>query len=271
MTLVRRNLSSRARLLSGGNALVISIPNSGRTWIRTFLAAYFCARYGYEFSLVTDQYHDQRIPRVTYTHDLYEHHTKSRRWDRLRGKYLVPRKALSQARVLILSRDPRDAFVSHYLELTRRTLETAAELKKQSMSEMLRDPIFGIGLMIRTMNEWLAELGPRPDCVLLRYEDIQAQPGQEFRRILTAIGETEPDLQAFGAALQLSQFGNMKKMEASRQYDRQLLQPGDVSDPESYKVRRGKVGGFVDHLSPDDITYANREMTALHSRFGYRV
>lgn len=271
MTLVRRNFSSRARQLSGGDAILISVPNSGRTWIRTFLAAYFCNRYSHPFALDPDQYRDPRIPRVTYTHDLYEHHTKTRPWDRIRGKYLVPQGEVRRARILLLVRDPRDAFVSHYIELTRRTLETDEELKSQSMGEMLRDPIFGIALMIETMNQWLHEFCERPDYTLLRYEDLHADPEKEFNRILAGIGVNEPERQAFDAALQFSQFGNMKKMEASGQYDRQLLQPGDVSDPESYKVRRGKVGGFAEHLNSQDQDYARRAMAALDSRFGYPV
>src|SRR5215212_398550 len=120
----RLNVSSRAAQLSGGDAIVISIPNSGRTWIRTFLAAYYCAKYGHPFSLDPDQYDDRRIPRVIYTHDRYEHHTKTRWWDRARSKFLVPGKELKRSTIFLLARDPRDAFVSHYHELTRRTGET---------------------------------------------------------------------------------------------------------------------------------------------------
>src|SRR5439155_19306772 len=39
--LMRRNFSSRAPELSGGKAIILSVPKSGRTWIRTFLCAYF--------------------------------------------------------------------------------------------------------------------------------------------------------------------------------------------------------------------------------------
>src|SRR5947209_11707793 len=42
----RRNFSSRAKLLSGGEVLILSAPKSGRTWIRTFLCAYLCKRHG---------------------------------------------------------------------------------------------------------------------------------------------------------------------------------------------------------------------------------
>jgi hypothetical protein len=266
----RRNFSSRARELSGGDAIVISIPNSGRTWVRTFLCAYVCARYEHPFSLHPETYHDSRIPRIIYTHDLYEHYTKTRWWERVRGKFLVPPREVKRARIILLARDPRDAFVSHYIEMIRRTSETADELKSRAVGDVLRDPIFGIALMIQTMNEWLKEFARRPNCILVRYEDLHLSPNEQFRRVLAAVGETDPQKRHFENALEFSRFGNMRKMEASLEYDRQLLQPSDVNDPESYKVRRGKIGGYVDYLEPSDIEYADQAMAALDRRFGYQ-
>lgn len=265
----RINLSTRAPRLSGGDAIVISNPNSGRTWIRTFLAAYFCARTGHAFSLDPEQYNDPAIPRIIYTHDLYEHYTKTRWYERVRSKFLVPRGELKRARILLLARDPRDAFVSHYHELTRRTSETAGELKGRTIGEILRDRVHGIDLMVQTMNEWLAEFGARGDCTLVRYEDLHAAAEEQFRRILSAVGEAEVSEEHFAHAVQFSHFGNMKKMEASKQYDPKLLQPGDVNDPESYKVRRGKVAGYRDYLAGDDLLYANAAVARLSPRFGY--
>ena len=266
---LRINLSTRAPRLSGGDAIVISNPNSGRTWIRTFLAAYFCARTGHPFTLDPEQYNDPAIPRIIYSHDLYEHYTKTRLYERVRSKFLVPRGELKRAPILLLARDPRDTFVSHYHELTRRTAETAGELKGRTISDILRDRAHGIDLMVRTMNEWLAEFGTRDDCTLIRYEDLHVAPDEQFRRILRAIGENEIAQEHFTHALQFSQFGNMKKMEASKQYDPKLLQPGDVNDPDSYKVRRGKVGGYRDYLKGSDLEYANAAVARLDPRFGY--
>src|SRR6266700_6248842 len=193
----RRNFSSRARELSGGDAIVISIPNSGRTWVRTFLCAYFCARYEHPFSLHPETYHDSRIPRIIYTHDLYEHYTKTRWWERVRGKFLAPTGQIKRPRIILLARDPRDAFVSHFVELPRRTAETAGELKSDAVGEVLRDPIFGIALIIETMNAWLTEFARRPDCILVRYEDLHATPNEQFRRVLAALGETDPQARYF--------------------------------------------------------------------------
>ena len=88
--------------------------------------------------------------------------------------------------------------------------------------------------------------------------------------MLATVGEADPQARHFEDALKFSRFGNMRKMEASLEYDRQLLQPGDVNDPESYKVRRGKIGGYVDYLGPGDSEYADQALAALDRRFGYK-
>ena len=142
---VRWNLSSRARQLTGGDAIVVSIPKSGRTWVRTFLCAYFCEKIGQPFTLEPEKY--ESVPQVIYTHDLFEQRTKADRWDKLRGKYLIPQRDRTGRPIILLARDPRDAFVSLYIQLTRRTRETPGELKQMSASELLRDPAFGIQSM----------------------------------------------------------------------------------------------------------------------------
>jgi hypothetical protein len=265
----RINLSSRAAELRGGDAIVISIPKSGRTWLRTFLSAYFCARYGYPFSLELTKYGDPRIPRLIYSHDLFEHRTKGRWWDRIRGKYLVPTSELWRATIILLVRDPRDAFVSHYIQLTRPTADAPDELKSKTVGEMLRDRLLGIRQIVRTMNDWLAEFGNRPNVTIIRYEDLRSRPAEHFGRVLAAIGETKLSQPHFDAALQFCEFASMQKMEAAGSFDSKILQPRDVHDPESFNVRRGKIGGYREYLSADDQQYAAGALMELHPRFGY--
>jgi hypothetical protein len=267
MRLVRWNLSSRARLLSGGNAIVVSVPKSGRTWVRTFLCAYFCEKIGQPFTLEPEQY--EGVPRIIYTHDLYEQRTKTDRWDKLRGKYLVPHRERNRLPIILLARDPRDAFVSLFIQFTRRTKETPEELKKKSASELLRDPAFGIESMVAVMNSWLAEWSGRPDFLLLRYETMRESSGPGFRELLQLLGDNPVNEGAFAHALEFSDFGNMKKLESAGAFDSKILRAGDTRDPESFKVRRGKIGGFADYLSPDDQEYAAAAMTKLDPSFDY--
>jgi len=265
----RRNFSSRASELSGGTAIIVSIPKSGRTWLRAFLCAYFCKRFGLEFTLRPERYRQPGIPRLIFSHDLFEHRTKGDLWDRLRGKYLVPRKQLSRARIILLARDPRDCFVSLYLQITRRDPNAPVELRQKSVSEMLRDKRFGVRAIINTMNDWMDEFSRRDNFTLVRYEALRASPAEHFRDLLALLGESSPDMGIFQEALQFSRFENMQKLEAAGAFDSKILHPGDVRDPESFKVRRGKVGGYREYLSVEDQKYAADALANLDVRFGY--
>src|SRR6266853_3786400 len=265
----RRNFSSRARELSGGKAIILSVPKSGRTWLRAFLCAYFCKRFGLEFTLRPDRHHDQRIPRVIFSHDRFEHWTKGNRWDRLRGKYLVPRRELRKAKIILLVRDPRDCFVSLYLQMTRRDPSAEAAVKQKSVSKLLRDKRFGIRGIVCAMNDWLDEFSGRKDFTIIRYEALRASPAEHFRDLLAVVGETTPDMSIFQEALEFSRFENMQKLEAAGVFDSKILHPGDVRDPESFKVRRGKVGGYREYLCAEDQEYAANALRELDARFGY--
>jgi hypothetical protein len=265
--IVRWNLSSRARQLSGGDALVVSIPKSGRTWVRTFLCAYFCEKIGQPFTLEPEQY--EAVPSIIYTHDLFEQRTKADRWDKLRGKYLIPARERSRHPIILLARDPRDAFVSLYVQLTRRTKETPSDLKRKSAAELLRDPAFGIVSMVEIMNAWMAEWAAHPDFLLLRYETLRQDPAPSFRQLLQVLGENAADEIAFAHALRFSEFGHMKKLENAGAFDSKILRAGDLRDPESFKVRRGQIGAFQDYLSPNDQSYAAAALASLDPRFGY--
>jgi hypothetical protein len=268
-TWTRRNFSSRARELSGGDAIILSIPKSGRTWLRAFLCAYFCRRFGLEFTLRPGRYDLPGFPRVVFSHDRFEHRTKGDRWDRIRGKYLVPRRELNRAKIILLTRDPRDCFVSLYLQLTRRDPNAPLELRRKTASEMLRDKKFGVRAIIGAMNNWIDEFSGRQAFTLVRYEALRASPAEHFRNLLAVVGEPSPEANIFQEALEFSRFENMQKLEAAGAFDSNILHPGDVRDPESFKVRRGKVGGYREYLSAGDQQFAAAAMRELDRRFGY--
>jgi len=268
-TWTRRNFSSRARELSGGDAIILSIPKSGRTWLRAFVCAYFCRRFGLEFTLRPGRYALPGFPRIVFSHDMFEHRTKGDRWDRIRGKYLVPRRELNRAKIILLARDPRDCFVSLYLQLTRRDPNAAVKLRQKTVGEMLRDEKFGMRAIVDTMNNWLKEFSHRENFTLVRYEALRASPEERFRDLLAHLGEPSPDANIFQQALEFSRFENMQKLEAAGAFDSNILHPGDVRDPESFKVRRGKVGGYCEYLSGEDQQFAEAALTKLDPRFGY--
>jgi hypothetical protein len=142
-------------------------------------------------------------------------------------------------------------------------------LKQKSVGDLLRDRGFGLRSIVQTMNGWLREFSARADFALVRYESLRAAPEENFRKLLAAIGEPHPGDAAFSHALAFSDFDNMRKLEAAGAFDSKILQPGDASDPESFKVRRGKVGGYSDYLEGADMAYVAEVMRELDPRFGY--
>jgi len=53
-------------------------------------------------------------------------------------------------------------------------------------------------------------------------------------------------------------FANMQKLEASGQFPSKRLVPGNVNDIDSFKVRRGKVGGYRDYLNTEDCAFLDQ-------------
>ena len=120
------------------------------------------------------------------------------------------------------------------------------------------------------MNRWLKEFGRRKNFFLLSYEKLRADPASNFRLLLAALGEPAPDPEAFAHALAFSEFENMKRLEAAGAFDSKILKPGDVTDPESFKVRRGKdrrLSGIS--FRRRSALRGKSDAADLHPRFGY--
>ena len=266
-SLRRWNVSRHAGTFRAADAFVVSVPKSGRTWARVFLLAYFaeCERLNPGF----------RAPRCVYTHDRWEHETKGRFVDRLRGKWLIPRADAAAKPVLLVARDPRDVIVSLFFHLQKRAHSYDGDL-----SGLLRHPTFGVRRVVAVMNGWLAEWNRPGSLHLLRYEDAKLDPHRSFAEALRFLQpDLEPDPRALAHAVEVSSFENMRRLEKGdaqaagstvvATLQEEALRPADANDVDSYKVRRGKVGGYVDYLSAEDMAFLDEEVARLDERFGY--
>jgi hypothetical protein len=73
-------------------------------------------------------------------------------------------------------------------------------------------------------------------------------------------------------AIAYGQFDNMRTLETNQTFRNSgRLKPKDQDDPQSFKTRSGKVGGFVDYLNEADTVYLTEKMhTELSSYYGYQ-
>ena len=273
----RWNVSRHANTFRAADAFVVSIQKSGRTWVRVFLTAYF-SEWGKEnFSPAARPAAASALPALCYTHDLWEHKAKEHWGERLRGKWLIPREETLNKPILLVARDPRDVMVSLFFHLKKRAGTFDGDLPA-----LLRHPVFGIKRVVAIMNRWLEEWSDGSRLYLLRYEDARREPGRVFSQALRFLLPTVAlDEAALGRAVEISSFENMRRLEAGAEgakgselvtdLNKEALRPKNADDPDSYKVRRGKVGGYTDYLGAMDVAYMNRVLATLDSRYGYQV
>jgi hypothetical protein len=261
----RHNWTLQARRYAGADALVVSIPKSGRTWLRVFLYAYFCRSINHEFTISNRKLAGTGVPKIEFTHDIWGYLTVNSWKYRFLGKEVIPAHASRTRPILLLARDPRDVIVSFFFHITKRV----GSSYRGNLSSTIRHPRFGINAMVDVMNTWMADWSRRENFKFVRYEDCRRNTEATFREMLAFLGVRDIDDASFIHGLQFSSFENMRQMESERRFKNKILSAANVDDPESYKARRGIVGGYRDYVAREDLNYLDDALSRLDARFGY--
>ena len=265
---IRWNVSTRKRArFVNAEFIVVTLPKSGTTWLRVFLYSYFCGLTHRAFTLRSKSLAGSGVPRVVFTHDLFDHAAEPSLTARVRGRHLIPPRERRATPRLLLVRDPRDVLVSLYFELSKRGDQPRYT---GTLADMIRDRKFGIGKLVEIMNSWLRDWGHAPDFTLVRYEECLLEPEPTFRRVLGFLGFREVDEPLLKQSMEFAGFDNMRRMEAARAFDDARLSRADPRDPDSFRVRRGVIGGYKDYLSMPQIDVLNEAIAQLDQRYGYR-
>jgi hypothetical protein len=252
----RRERRERA----GADVVVVSFPKSGRTWLRLLIGKVLCDRYGLpERSMLDTRALTAAagLPVTVFSHD-GSSNAEARHWRRLsrdKGEY-------RSKKVLLLAREPRDVVVSCYFQASRRRDEYHGDL-----SSFLRDPRHGIRKVLVWSRIW-SESSRIPRAFrVVRYEDLHAAPEKTLREVLEFLGIQDVPDPTIRAAIEFARFDNMRRLEAAGRFQAGKLRPRRADDPESYKTRKGKVGGHADYLGPEDLAYADRVLAEFGDPF----
>jgi hypothetical protein len=264
---IRWNLSrKKAAQFSTADAIIVTLPKSGNAWSRVFLYSYFSGLEEVEFTARHEDFASGRIPKLIFTHDLFEHATEPRIWHRIRGRHLIPPEERRRKPIVLTVRDPRDVIVSLYFELSKKSVRRKYT---GDLGQMIRHPKFGIGSIIEIMNAWMRDWSGRPSFKLVRYEDCVMRPEATFRGVLEFLGFKQIDEAVLKRSLEFSSFDNMKRMEAGRLLKLAGLSLAEPDDPDSFRVRRGVIGGYKDYLSPEQTAAVEAAIASLDPRYGY--
>lgn len=250
------------------DVMVLSRAKSGRTWLRAMLSRLYQVAYGLPETqlLEFDNFRRQNaaIPNILFTHGHY-----------LKERLGTPpwREKFRHKKVIFLVRNPCDVAVSEYFQSTRRASEHKAELyaidRKASMYEFVMTSGMGLPAIVDYFNAWEPVVSKLPRALVVRYEDMRARPEEALARIVAFLGAPFSE-QQIAEAVEFASFENLKEKERTDYFKNSRLSPRDPADPDSFKVRRGKVGGYRDYFDgPERDRMEGFVRSRLSPCFGY--
>ena len=202
------------------------------------------------------------MPKIFFTHDNY---IKDFTGD------FETKQPFYNKRVVLLARDPRDVAVSQFFQWKFRLKPSKVAINNyppRGSDISLFDFVMGdnggsMAAVMDYLNLWAREAGRVEHLYLLRYEDLRADPKQGLRQLLDFMQVRASDADV-DAAVDYSSYENMKKMESKEQFRFAggRMMPRDKDNPDSYKVRRAKVGGYRDYFSDEEVAAIDAKMKA---------
>jgi hypothetical protein len=241
------------RRLRASDAAIVSFGKSGRTWLRVMLSRLYKLAYGFDDDplLEFDNLHARNpaIPKILFTHDNY---LRDYTGDG------TSKAAYAGHRVVLLARHPADVAVSQYFQWQHRMRPHKIYLNGYPEPGTELTPFefimsdSGLPKVIGFLNEWAAAIDQLDALLVASYEELRGDtPGTlqriaEFLHIPLAAG-------AIADAVEYAAFENMKNREANAAGDSDRLRAADTANADSFKARRGKVGGYRDYCSDSEI------------------
>jgi hypothetical protein len=140
-----------------------------------------------------------------------------------------------------------------------------------SVFDFVIDREAGLPVILDFMEMWQRELPKVAGSLVVRYEQMRAEPHSALKRIVAFCGTPGSDEQ-IAEAVDYAAYENMKRLEAGGTFrgHGQRLVPGRREDPESYKVRRAKVGGYQDYFDDAQLAVINEMISRRQGPlFGY--
>ena len=262
------------RKLRHAHAVIVSFGKSGRTWLRVMLSRFYGIRHGLpEDSLMGFDNLSRRhaaIPKLLFTHDNYLSDYTGNRQDK--SDYLG-------SKVVLLVRDPADVAVSQYFQWRHRMKPRKKRINAYpahgseiEVADFVLDTGKVLERIIDFMNLWASERVRFGDAlVILRYEDLRRDPEVKFKELLEFLG-TPGEPSEIAEAVEFASVDNMRKMELKAGFrgGGRRMRAGDEKNPDSYKVRRAKVGGYMDYFEAEEVARIDRMINEqLSPELGY--
>ncbi len=244
------------------NVYLVSYPKCGRTWLRLLMIQALRRQFGLQrapqtlelFEVTRDA---PELPRILVTHGGYPH---------LAPPHQIATNArwYQKSNVVLLVRDPRDAIVSLYFHMKHRCDTDLGGTDPGSLPDFILGKQGGIDTLIAFYNQWAMDRSIPKALHVVRYERLHTRPVNELQTLFEFLGVKDMTVESLRYAIDQCSFAKMRRLEERDALRCDKLRPGDVNNIESYKTRRGLVGGFRQYLS-------SAEIKALEKRINTRL
>lgn len=258
---LRRKLRDAA-WLRDADAVIVSYPKSGRTFVRAMLARLYQREFGIDerqlldFSMLRRE--SRPVPRLLFTHapDAIEHPDEFR----------IERSGYGTRKLILLARHPADTAVSRYYHLKHRSRDRARLRLGEQPLETFVCGETGFPSIVAYLNLFASI----PGVIILRYEDFIADPEGSLGELAAAIG-LDVEREDIEDAVEFGRLANLKNKEREGYFTSGRLRRMRSDDENSGKVRRGRPGGYRTELSPERTAWIDAYIREnLDPRLGYR-
>jgi hypothetical protein len=252
--------------------VLMSWGKSGRTWLRVMMSRAYQLKGGLDASELLDfdnlRDQDPLLPAVFFTHNNYLRNYTGN-WEsksHFKGK-----------RIVLLVRDPRDVAVSQFFQWQFRMRPNKKFINDYPPHgadidtwDFVLDKEAGVPRIVDYFNGWARAIPELQDLLVVRYEDMRVDPGAVLAQIMAFTG-TDVSEQQISEAVEFAAYDNMKKMEQDKFFKGSgaRVKPGDKDNPQSFKVRKAKVGGYRDYFTDEQCAQLEKMVAELDPMFGY--
>jgi hypothetical protein len=232
--------------LRAADAVVVSAAKSGRTWLAVLISHVYHQRFGIDEQQVIRSDNFRRLnpaaPSIYFTHDNRKDRERTPRFDALQFRGI---------KTILLVRDPRDTAVSAYFNRFRHPDKPRLGPYRRSMADFVIQS--RMPKLIEFMQRWHRHLAQIDRHIVVRYEDLRSRPQAELARIMSFIDQRAPTAAEIANAVSFAAFENLHRKEAGRFFGTSRLMSDDPANPDAFKVRRGKVGGYRDYFTAEEL------------------
>ena len=252
--------------------VLVSWGKSGRTWLRVMLSRAYQLKGNLEASELLDfdnlKKLNPTLPAVFFTHNNYlrDYTGNPQSTHQFQGK-----------RIVLLVRDPRDVAVSQFFQWQFRMRPNKKFINDYpphgagiDVWDFVLDKEVGVPRIVDYFNGWAQAIPELRDVLVVRYEDMRKDPAAVLTKIL-AFTRSSVTTEQVREAVDFAAYDNMKKMEEDKFFKDSgaRVKPGDKDNPQSFKVRKAKVGGYRDYFTDDQCQQLDQLVAQLDPMFGY--